>query len=218
VTLFDAELGRTALEAALTTGTFDRLLALPDAALTILADTRDPGATLAWADLAGVELAAVADLGLHRLAAPADFTSDALAALLVQDESVEQAILALTPDKRAALLALPTGLLNDLARLESAADLDWLAGYLAASERPQVTVAQEVVDGAVTVQDLRAPQLVTATAAPLPTVEPPAGTAAAADELQQPLDGGSILNPNLLLLLLLLAGGAGVLVALRRRR
>jgi hypothetical protein len=222
VALFDAELGRTALDAALADGSFDRLLALPAAAQTILRDTRNPAVVLAWADLAGAALPAVAELGLHRLADPADFTPESLAALLAQDPTVEQVILAMTPEKRATLLALPTGVLNDLARLEAAVDLDWLAGYLAATDQPAAAVAQQVAAGAVTVEELRSPASALQAVGPLAAESPTPSSAGkaepAAGELQQPPGGGSIANPNLLVLLLLMAGGAGVLVAMRRRR
>lgn len=222
VALFDAELGRTALDAALAHGSFDRLLALPEAAQTILRDTRNPAVVLAWADLAGADLPAVAELGLHRLAKPADFTPESLGVLLAQDPTVEQSILAMTPEKRATLLTLPTGVLNDLARLQAAVDLDWLAGYLATTDQPAAAVAEQVAAGAVTVEELRSPappqQAIGPNEAESSTSSSAGKAEPAAGELQQPPDGGSIANPNLLVLLLLMVGGAGVLVALRRRR
>ncbi len=157
VNFYMRELGRAELDRALADGTLTQLLAMPDAALTVLRDTHSTATAIAWAKLAGDRLDLVAAWQMHRHATPDEFTPATFTALTALGEEGAQKLLALPADKRAALLALPGDVLTRLVAVEPAADLDWLAGYLLLpGEQPQ-TIAQEVVEGRVSVAELRNP-------------------------------------------------------------
>ena len=219
VNFYMRELGRTELDRALADGSLTRLLVMPDAALTLLSETHSTVTTLAWSDLAAGRLDLVVNWGIHRQAQPADFTPTTFDALLaLGDAALAQKVLALPVDKRTALLGLPSDVLARLVAVEPIADLDWLAGYLLLpGQQPQV-LAKEVVEGKITVAELRGPATraaATATqasvaAAPVPVsmeATPVAGSAEPSRHL-----------PTVLIILLLLAGAAGTGGALWRRR
>lgn len=220
VNFYMRELGRAELDGALADGSLARLLTMPDAALTILRETHNTAETLAWSDLAAGRLDLVAGWGIHRQAAPADFTPATFDALLaLGDAAPAQKLLALPADKRTALLELPGDVLAQLVAVEPVADLDWLAGYLLLPGQQPQAIAEEVVEGKVTVADLRGPAPRAKPAAsfvPAEAVLTPVSTVT----LPTAETGGQSSNvPTVLLVLLLLVGaaGAGATVWWRRR-
>ena len=83
---------------ALADGTLTMLLAMPDAALTVLSESHSTAETIAWATLAGDQLDRVAAWGIHRQAQPADFTAATFAMLMTLNEAADaQKLLALNP-------------------------------------------------------------------------------------------------------------------------
>lgn len=217
VNFYMHELGRAELDRALADGSLTRLLAMPDAALTVLRDTHSTAATIAWATLAYDQLDLVAAWDLHRRAQPDEFTPATFLSLTALGQEGAQELLALPVDKRNALLALPGDVLARLVAVEPVADLDWLAGYLLLpGEQPQ-TVVQDVVEGRISVAELRNPA---------PEVTPDATVAPALIALNEA--GATALTPtpetrpanagNLVLALLLLIGMAGVGGTAWRRR
>ena len=209
VNFYMRELGRAELDRALANGSLTRLLAMPDAALTVLRDTHSTAATIAWATLVHDQLDLVAAWGLHRRAQPDEFTPATFLSLTALGQEGAQKLLALPVDKRNALLALPGDVLARLVAVEPVADLDWLAGYLLLpGEQPQ-TVVQDVVEGRISVAELRnpAPQVTPdATVAPtLIALNEAGATALTPTPETRPANAG-----NLVLALLLLIGVAGV--------
>jgi hypothetical protein len=219
VNFYMRELGRAELDRALNDGTLTMLLAMPDAALTVLRESHSTAATIAWATLAGDQLDRVSAWGVHRQASPEEFTPAAFVALMaLEDETQAQKLLALPADKRNALLELPAGVLAQLVAVEPAADLDWLAGYLLLpGEQPQ-TIVQDVVAGRVSVKELRGPApRVQATAVPAsaPIALAPAG---AAELAEAPVPASGAIDPTLVIVLLLFVGAAGVAGTVWSRR
>lgn len=209
VNFYMRELGRAELDRALADGALTRLLTMPDAALTVLRDTHSTAATIAWTSLAGDQFDLIAAWGMHRQARPDEFTPATFASLIALGQEGAQKLLALPADKRAALLALPGDALTRLVAVEPVADLDWLAGYLLLpGEQPQ-TIVQDVVEGRVSVAELRSPA---------PATTPVASAAPATVALNQA--GAVLVTPtpeartadssNLVLALLLLIGVVGV--------
>lgn len=219
VSFYMRELGRAELDRALANGTLTQLLAMPDAALTVLRGTHSTAAAIAWATLAGDQLDLVAGWGIHQRATPGEFTPATFAALTALGEEGAQKLLALPADKRAALLALPGDVLVRLVAVEPVADLDWLAGYLLLPDAPSQTLVQDVVEGRVSVAELRNPA---------PQVAPVATAGSAAVALNEagavaltPAPEARTPNASSLVLVLLLvigAAGAGVTVWWRQRR
>jgi len=220
VNFYMRELGRAELDAALADGSLIRLLTMPDAALTLLRETHSTATTMAWSDLATEHLDRVAGWGVHRQAVPADFTSTTLDALLaLGDAALAQKLLALPADKRTALLDLPCDVLARLVAVEPIADLDWLAGYLLLpGQQPQV-IAKEVVEGKITVADLREParQATSATVqVSLTGTLVPVSTGLPTAETDEP--SNHLLAIWLILLLLVGAAGAGGVLWQRRQQ
>ena len=218
VSFYMRELGRAELDRALANGTLTQLLAMPDAALTVLRGTHSTAAAIAWATLAGDQLDLVAGWGIHQRATPGEFTPATFAALTALGEKGAQKLLALPADKRAALLALPGDVLMRLVAVEPVADLDWLAGYLLLPDAPSQTLVQDVVEGRVSVAELRnpAPQVApvaTAGSAAVALNEAGAVALTPAPEARTP-DASSLV---LVLLLVIGAAGAGGAVWWRRR-
>ncbi|MCB0150331.1 MAG: hypothetical protein KDE01_22120, partial [Caldilineaceae bacterium] len=150
-----------------------------------------------------------AEWGVHRRAVPADFTPATFDALLaLGDAEPAQKLLALPADERTALLELPGEVLAKLAAVEPVADLDWLAGYLLLPGQQPQTIAEEVVEGKVTVAELRGPAPrvePTATLLPVEAALTPVTMATLSET--NPGEQSSAL-PSLLLVLLLLVGAA----------
>ena len=218
VNFYMRELGRAELDRALADGTLTLLLAMPDAALTVLRESHSTAETVAWATLAGEQLERVAAWGIHRQARPAEFTPATFAALTSQEEAGAQKLLALPAEKRTVLLELPAGVLAQLVAVEPVADLDWLAGYLLLPGEQAQTVVQDVVEGRVSVEELRSPApRVQATT--VPASAPVALAPAGAGELAEvPAPASTPIDPTLVIVLLLFVGAAGVAGTMWRRR
>lgn len=225
VNFYMRQLGRAELDRALADGSLGLLLTAPEAALTILSETYSTAETLAWVQLAGDALARVAAWGVHRRARPEEFTPATFAAFIsLPKEEMAQKLLALSAEKRSALLKLPQETLIQLLEVQPVADLDWLAGYLLLPDQPQAQeVVTEVVEGRLAVGDLRNP-------APLrsPTIVPPSspspvtGVADAGEpvvESVSPTTNFGFPSPLLLvgLLLIIVAGAGGAAWRWRRR-
>ncbi len=69
-------------------------------------------------------------------------------------------LLALSPERRNALLALPSDTLQKLVAVEPVADLDWVAGYLLRPGEASPQVIEEVAAGRLRVDELRSPPTV----------------------------------------------------------
>lgn len=219
VSFYMRELGRTEIDRALADGTLTQLLVMPDAALTVLRGSHSTAATIAWATLAGDQLGLVADWGVDQRATPDEFTPATFAALTALGEEGAQKVLALSADKRATLLALPGDVLARLVTTEPVADLDWLAGYLLLPGTQPQTIVQEVVEGQISVAELRSPTPRSeAAATTLPTAialhEAGAIALTPAPETRPP----DISSLMFVLLLLIGVGGAGGAAWWRRKR
>ncbi|MFO7631151.1 MAG: hypothetical protein R6W76_01360, partial [Caldilinea sp.] len=219
VNFYMRQLGRAELDRALADGSLSLLLAMPDAAFIVLSETYSTADTLAWATLAGEALERVAVWGIHRRTQPADFSPATFAALIaLEDAEAAQKLLALPADKRTALLELPGDVLAKLVAVQPVSDLDWLAGYLLLPGEQPHTIAQEVIEGRITVEDLRGPtQPVQPTATLLPADLAPLQADAAEERStasdRTPLD----LLPVIVLLLLVVSAGIGGMLWWRRR-
>ena len=130
--------GQVALDAALADGSFARGLDLPETSYVIVSASGSLTALLAWADVAGAQLADVVRLEVYKHKAPSDLSRDQLLALLAVDDADAVATLALLePETLARLLTLSTPHLVALARQLSAAQLTTLAVTLAALTQTQ---------------------------------------------------------------------------------
>lgn len=111
---------------------FERILALGDVGVTLLAHSGDPAVVLAWADLAGASLEQVVAVELYRVASPGDFPDrDALEQVLaLEDSDVIARIMVLPSERRRVLLRLPGAQVRRLIATLDTPDLDWLARYL----------------------------------------------------------------------------------------
>jgi len=204
--------GRATLDIVIADGRLEQLLALPDATLRELLAWSTPAALLAWQGMAGAQLPLLVDYGVHRQTTPEEFTPATLTALLALPGGVEaEKVLALAAEKRRVLLALPQDVLDQLAAVQSTADLDWLAGYMLLSQAPPATVAEEVAEGRTSVAALRDPQQGGAPATgSVGTVAAVALSTTAPEGLPAAAENGTI--PFLIILLLatlVVGGGAG---------
>ena len=216
VSFYMRQLGRAELDRALADGSLSLLLTMPEAAFTILSESYSTAETLAWAALAGDALDRVAAWGVHRTAAPADFTPASFATLLaLETAESSQKVLAIPTEKRAALLALPVDVLKKLVAVQPVGDLDWLAGYLLLPGQQPQRIAQDVVAGRVLVAKLRGP--ITTTNPTVPAIDPTESATAeivpapsgAAELVELAPPSHAPVEPSLLILLLLLIGGVG---------
>lgn len=219
------QLGRAELDRALADGSLSHLLTMPDVAFMILSEIHSTDETLAWVRLAGDALERVAAWGVHRRARPEEFTPATFTTFIsLPQEEMARKLLALSADKRAALLELPRDTLIQLLDMQPVADLDWLAGYLLVSDQRQAQeAAAEVAEGRLAVGDLRNPApLITPTTAPLPSPQSVTGTAEPSKEgirAAADMTNSASPNPPLLigLLLVIIAGAGGAVWQWRRR-
>lgn len=224
VNFYMRQLGRAELDRALADGSLGLLLTVPEAALTILSETYSTAETLAWVQLAGDALERVAAWGVHRRARPEEFTPATFAAFIsLPKKEMAQKLLALSAEKRNALLKLPQETLIQLLEVQPVADLDWLAGYLLLPDQPQAQeVVTEVVEGRLTVGDLRNPApLRSPTIVPSSSPSPLPGAAASEPvvETVSPTTNFGFPSPLLLVgLLLIIVAGAGSAAWRWRRR
>lgn len=131
--------GRPALDAALESGAFDRLLAGPAGAAAILRAGGSPETAQAWAALAGADLDKAVALNIPTLAAPAELDAAAVAALVAVDDARAVArLLALDRAARDALLQAEPADLRQLALTFSADELRRAAALGGAAGGPGV--------------------------------------------------------------------------------
>ncbi len=172
--VFLDSLGRGALDQALETGDFDKLLALPPAAGTILADTASVETTLAWADVANDDLAQVAAIGIHRFTQPAEMTRDRLDKLLAWNDGVAaRRFLLLDASAREILWPLGGQTLFTVVSLLEEAQIESLAAGLAlwpAADRQRI--AGDFIAGARTLAEVTAGPTPAPTFALQPSAEP----------------------------------------------
>ncbi len=123
-------LNEAELQAALESGDFERLLYLPDEAMTILDRTDSVTATVAWADLAGGQLDEVVEHEIYKLRDPLDLDRQQLTDLLdLGDDAAIGSLLLTEQSSVDALLALPRDALVALAPRLTPSQLGWLASY-----------------------------------------------------------------------------------------
>ena len=226
---FMNQAGRAQFDAAVADGSFETLLALPDATVeAIVADER-PAEVLAWLQLAGEDLPKVIEYRVHRLAVPEEFDARTLAALLaVGDSDGIQKLLKLAPVQRASLLTLPADTMKTLATSQPATQLASLANYMLEPVQPAgagALVAEEVVQGKARVEEVDGVAVVitgtdvaqsvalATVATPLPVKTDVANPSSANAAQSSSLPGATAgWLPNLLLVALLAIGVAGTAV------
>ena len=227
VTWFINQEGRRALDAAVTDGSLEQLLALPDATVAALVAAMQPHEAVAWLAVAGDRLDRVLQLGMYRLAQPGEFDTYSVAALLAVSSTVDlQKLLALAPAQRDVLLSLPADTLQTLAGRSSTTQLAVLANrMLEPAQSPTAVgkIAEDVAQGNVTIEELATPAgtaVVTTTAAPVAAhTEGGADAPAQAQPgLQQPPENGSIRVLGILATLAILVAAAAVAVGYLQRR
>ncbi|MXY92554.1 MAG: hypothetical protein F4Y42_03805 [Caldilineaceae bacterium SB0664_bin_27] len=118
--------------AAIETGQFERILALPERAFEILRDNGEPAVILAWNDLAGDAIDKVVATELYNRSAPSDFdsTETLLKVLAIGDGQAIGKIMDLTMDERAEILNLPKDLTKAVLETLSGHELSSLASRL----------------------------------------------------------------------------------------
>ncbi len=132
VAVADEKLSPEQLAQTINSGAFERIFALPDLAFEILRTTGDAQIVIAWADLAGESIAAVAETELYKIAEPGDFADrQALEVVLaLGDGAAIRALLELNRLEREILLGLPAEQLHQVVTTFSVDDLRWLASYI----------------------------------------------------------------------------------------
>lgn len=206
--------GRAELDAAIQSGQFEALLKLPEAATTLLRDSKSVTTTLAWAELAGDQLPTVIKLDIHRQRTPDDFDPPLLASLIaVDDPAVVNKLLALEPAELGALAFFAGENLGPLAANLSLDELREVLAYLAepppTAPTPGPELAGQLANRSVTVRELAEPAP-TATEPP-----PPASPAVTGGESERSLYNNSIVIATGALVVLLLL--VGVIILWRRR-
>jgi len=130
--------GRAALDAAVADDSLRQVLALPDAAVTLVRDSGSLQAALDWHAVVGSRLSEVVALELHKHLTPDQVERSQLEALLALNDKTAVARLALLPSAQTAeLLKLADANLVALANQLTPDDLVWLA-----TQAPALTVAQ----------------------------------------------------------------------------
>ncbi|MCC6167161.1 MAG: hypothetical protein IT329_08050 [Caldilineaceae bacterium] len=185
VAVFDHDLEPEQLNASLADGTFGALMALPDAALALLAATHDPQTTVAWDDLAGDHLDFVIGHELYTVTSPEQLSSTTFLWLVaVEDNDIIHNLFMVEPAILDALTRAPAADFRAAAATLPADDLVWLAKYLAGQSQAEAraTVAQ-LTQGTATIAALQMPPTPQPSAAPVegPTVESVSQPGGAAD-------------------------------------
>jgi len=221
--VFRSDLDPAQLDASLADGTFAALMALPDAALEVLRQTRSPQTVLAWAELAGAELDRVVEAELYLAADPGQFSPTTVLWLVaIEDNDIIHNLLALEPVTLEALTRLPAADVQAVAATLPSDDLAWLAHHLAGqSQQAAQGILTQLASGSATVAGLQAsptPQPVTPQMGGL-TVEPTPQTETASGPAADPVTAISPDGPNSVFvaaaMLLLLLIGLGVYRSLR---
>lgn len=130
--------GRAALDAAVADGSLRQVLALPDAAVTLVRDSGSLQNALAWHAVVGSRLSQVVALEVHKHLTPDQVNLAQLDALLaLNDETTVARLALLPPEAMTPLLQLASANLTALANLLTPDELAWLAAQL-----PALTPAQ----------------------------------------------------------------------------
>ncbi|MEZ4732197.1 MAG: hypothetical protein R3E79_34195 [Caldilineaceae bacterium] len=168
VNIFIDNIGRAELERAIDTGQFEQMLTLPEAAFTLLADTKSVATTLAWAELAGERLPKVVEFQLYQEKTPDEFTPELLRTVLNLDSSdTINKVMPLTTEELTAVVAFADTQFVRLVNRLSTEELQQLALYLeSTTASPSPQVASELASGQQSVAALLSP------AVPEPTMAP----------------------------------------------
>ena len=217
VTWFINQEGRRALDGAVIDGSLEQLLAVSPEIRALIMDEMQPSEAAGWLAVAGERLDKVMALGMHRLAQPDEFDAYSLAAMLAVRETVDlQKLLALAPVQRDILLGLPADTLQALAADNSATELAVLANAMlepVQSPTSAAQIAEEVVQGSVSIAELAAPSSPTvslsaaadASGSAADAVAPSAANSAQEDAgLQEGATSGNMLIPVVMSALLIL--------------
>ena len=138
VTMLQSQ-GGVELDAALAEGSLARAAQLPAAVAHIAVESGSLATALAWAEVAGGQIAQIADYEIYRHVAPAAANMAEIERLLaLGDRTAIARLLLLTPEQRGALLELATPTVTALAGALSPEELGWLAGQL-----PDLSGAQQ---------------------------------------------------------------------------
>ncbi|MBK8796554.1 MAG: hypothetical protein IPM07_09370 [Anaerolineales bacterium] len=130
--------GQAALDAAIADGSLQKVVALPDAAVTLVRDSGSLQTALAWDAAVGSRLSEVVALELHKHLSPDQVDRTQLETLLALHDKTAVARLALlSPAQAAELLKLADANLTALANLLTPDDLAWLAIQLPALSAAQ---------------------------------------------------------------------------------
>jgi hypothetical protein len=162
--------GRAELDVALSSGQFERALALPAESFVILQASKSVSTLLAWSALAGDQLSQVVAFGVYRLKEPADFDANRLNAVLsVNDQATIDRLLALNGRELAQLYTFAGEELGSMAANLSLEELRELVAYLSTpptgTPTPAADLAPKLAKREVTVRELVNPPAA-------PTVEP----------------------------------------------
>lgn len=232
VTWFVDQEGRRSLDNAVIDGSLEDLLALPPETLNAIVAEMQPSEASGWLQVAGDRMGRVVELRMHRLAQPDEFDAYSLGAMLaVRDSADLQKLLALAPVQRDILLAQPADTLQALAAGNSATELAVLANIMlepAQSPTSAAQIAEEVVQGSVSIEQLATPSLATSATLPPAGSAPaaagegailPAGNSSQPDtRLQQKRENGNIVVLAVWIVVLLLVVLTVVAVGYWRRR
>jgi hypothetical protein len=133
VVVGEQALGSEGLDKAIEEGTLEQIFYLPQEALQILRATANPQLVLAWADLAGADLARVVNSELYKVASPESFADrqEMQRILVLEDRDAIAEIMLLNRLERDVLLNLPRARLLTLSAQFNEEDLRWLATYIA---------------------------------------------------------------------------------------
>jgi hypothetical protein len=156
--------GQAELESALSSGQFERALALPAESFVILQSSKSVSTLLAWSALAGEQLNKVVTFGIYRQKEPADFDANRLNAVLsVNDQATIDRLLALNGRQLAQLYAFAGAELGSVAANLSLEELRELVAYLstppAGTPTPAADLAPKLAKREVTVRELVNPPL-----------------------------------------------------------
>ena len=134
---------------------------VPPAAMEIARDTRSIEAALKWSAMAGKDIGAVVEHGLHKRANPETFTTASLARLLALGDRLSITRLASqSPAARDTLFALDSGELKSLSKSLSETELGTLASYLTGLQpAPRERVLKTVARSAGSMQVLASAQV-----------------------------------------------------------
>lgn len=168
VNIFIDNIGRAELEKAIDNGQFERLLTLPEEALSMVGETKSAATTLAWVELAGDRLAKVVEFHLYSQKLPTDFTPELLRAVLnLEDIETVNKVLPLNTEQLTEVVTFADSNFVRLVNRLSAEELSQLASYLDAPRTPlPPQLASDLASGKQTVAGLVNASAVEPTEAP----------------------------------------------------